>query len=428
MAQPEGFVEHIVKWYEDISSISAKYGVPVDVIVSVNKLGEAKVENRQKLLIPTDEKLWPENGGESPATAEKSEPEGEALQSAATEPSAPEKYTQAIPSNDFKLGLYLPFNSGSESQRAGVMDFYGGVLMGIREVADKGMNITLDVRDITSADDMGKASASDIVIGPFRSNDFETIANNDSTAMLISPLDPKTANIAAAKTNVVQLAASNAGQFELAMEYNEGDNFIVISSDMDTAGLNDVKQALEAHNISYTLCKCWVQGEIQGWSKAYKEDVTNKVILAINSEAVLNNAIRNMCIEENKGNIICYAGSKVTSYQSIPVENIHRAHLHVLCSYYIDYNAAETQEFIQKYRALYNCEPSQYAFQGHDLAVFLSTTWGEYGKAWPDLISTRKQMDLLQSSFKLVRLENGGLVNVGSRKLEYQRDYKIVLR
>lgn len=418
MAQSEGFVEHMVKWYEDINIISAKYGVPVDVIVKINKLDEAKVQNRQKLIIPTDEKYWPEDKDQAVETEDVADKNSDSTA----------LYTVACPTESFNLGVYLPFSTGSDGQRAGVMDFYGGLLLGVKEMADDGMCINLDVRDTAREEEMSSPYASDIVIGPFRSNDFELIAQEDSTTLLVSPLDPKTAGLAASKSNVVQLAASNSGQYEFALEYNDGDNFIIISSDMDTAGMNDVTRALDAKNIPYTLCKCWVQGEIEGWANAYKEDLTNKVILAINSEAVLNNAIRNMCIEENKGNIVCYAGNKVTSYESIPVENIHRAHIHVLCSYYVDYNDANVQDFIQKYRALYNSDPSQYAFQGRDLAVFLAATWREYGKAWANLINTREQMNLLQSSFKLIRTENGGLVNVGARKLEYQRDFKLVLK
>lgn len=419
-AQENAYITHTVKWFESINSISAKYGVPVDIIVAVNGLSEPVVSTRQQLLIPTDEKYWPaiEEGC------------GDHAQAIADSLSGMNPvHVTAMPSERMSIGLVMPFSAGSQAQRNNVLDFYSGVLMAVREMGLDGMDISLNVRD-SAADDMpmGAYESDDIVIGPFRYTDITAVrdALGEST-ILVSPLDQKTSSLAAMDRMLVQAPSNLSYQFEAVPLWEDGDNYIVISCESDTTVLNDAKAALEKEGIAYKECTCSVQNEIGGWDTAYSESGVNKVILAITSEAVLNNAVRNMCIEESKGNVICYAPNKVTSYESIPVENIHRAHMRVLSSYYVDYSDPETLDFVHKYRALYKSEPSQFAFQGHDLAVFLAKTFRKYGKAWEYLVSDEPQMDLLQSSFKLRRLEDGGLVNTAARKVEYRRDYKVQL-
>ncbi len=419
-AQENAYVTHTVKWFETINSISAKYGVPVDIIVAVNGLQEPVVSTRQQLLIPTDEKYWP---------AIEEVYGGNAEEMADSLSGRRFVNVTAMPSERMSLGLVLPFSAGSQAQRNNVLDFYSGVLMAVREMGLDGMDISLNVRD-SAADEMQTApyGSDDIVIGPFRYTDLTALRDAlGENVLLVSPLDQKTSSLAATDRMLVQAPSNMSYHFEAVPGWEEGDNYILISCESDTTVLNDAKAALEKEGIPYKECSCSVQNEIGGWDTAYSESGVNKVILAITGEAVLNNAVRNMCIEESKGNVICYAPNKVTSYESIPVENIHRAHMRVLGSYYVDYSDPATLGFVHKYRALYKSEPSQFAFQGHDLTVFLAKTFRKYGKAWEYLVTGEPQMDLLQSSFKLRRLEDGGLVNTAVRKVEYTRDYKVKL-
>lgn len=433
-AQQEGFTTHIVKWYENLADISAKYGVPVDVIMNVNKMQDKTVTARQQLLIPISEKYWPETAvtlrGEPAQDNRTVCPEQTEAETVAEDVQTEAPVIEAKPTSSMSLGLVLPFGAGSATQRSYAVDFYSGVLMAAKEAGDEGFDLTLNVHD--AADNMSASvlyEGNDIVIGPFRLSDMEHLATGakDGSNIVVSPLDQKTATLATGNKGFVQAAAQASDQYVQALEYNPGDNFIVISSEQDKAAFEDVANALKAKGIAFKTCSCSVQGEIKGWENAYKEEITNRVIIAINSEAALNNAIRNMCIEESKGNIVCYAGSKAASYETIPVENLHRAHIHMLCSYFVDYNDPATLDFIHKYRALYNSEPNQFAFQGHDLALFLIKTYGKYGKGWMGLITEEETMDLLQSSFKFKRLEDGGLVNTASRKVEYTKDYRVEL-
>lgn len=411
--QQDDFKTHTVKWYEDLKSISAKYGVPVDVLKAINKIEGDGVAVRQQLLIPTSESQW-QTVEDSIQQVQEEDLKEEEPACAAEETEGPE----------ISLGLLMPFGSGSQAQKDNVLDFYSGVLMAAKELGDQGIDIKLDVVDFASQDEID----SKIIIGPFRYADFQqAVERCPEKSILVSPLDPKTAALAKENAQLMQSAASAADQYGNSIREVKGDNYIIITSNQDKTAFEETASALEQSGINFSVCYCDVQGEIENWETAYREEGLNVVILAINSEAALNNAVRNMGIEESKGNIMCFAGSRVASYESIPTENLHRAHIHALCSYYIDYSDPVVLDFIHKYRALYNTEPGQFAFQGHDLAYFLIKTRHELGAQWKENITELPQMDLLQSSFKLKRLENGGLVNVAGRKVEYCRDYSVRL-
>ena len=424
--QQEGFKTHTVRWYEDLESISAQYGVPADVISKINKLKNGKVSNRQKILIPLDEKYWNVEIAENGQPAQTAQAL-ENIDSSAFFPSGRRHHNH----DNFRLGLVLALDGVSESQRNNALDFYAGVLMGIREMGLQGMDISLDVRKMPQYDMEGldEIEENDMVIAPFRYNEVETVLREcRKKTIVVSALDHKVASLASTRSMLFQAPSSSAYQFDSAIEAQPGDNFIVIGSESDPETLEEVREMLYRKGIyRYTVCMSQAQGDISGWDGAYQENACNKVILAIAAEAPLNNAIRNMGIMESKGNVISYAPGKAASYASIPVENLHWAHLRVMSPYYADYSDSATLDFIHTYRALFKCEPSQYAFQGHDLAIFLAKSYKKLGDEWEEAIVDEPQMDLLQSSFKLIRHETGGWQNIAVRQLEYKRDYSIEL-
>ena len=62
------YQKHTVKWYEDITDISARYGVTVEEIMALNNLESSKLSPRQTLLIPHN-KMQPSEVAATNATA-----------------------------------------------------------------------------------------------------------------------------------------------------------------------------------------------------------------------------------------------------------------------------------------------------------------------------------------------------------------------
>ncbi|MGN0188751.1 MAG: LysM peptidoglycan-binding domain-containing protein, partial [Candidatus Cryptobacteroides sp.] len=111
---------HIVKWYENLDEIAAKYGMTTEGLMKYNSLKDRKLTKRQKLRIPTEpQNFVPE---ETPQEDTEDVPQESALkEEAGTLP--------LTPKNDLNVVLMLPFNVPAEKHSEGIMDFYSGALI-----------------------------------------------------------------------------------------------------------------------------------------------------------------------------------------------------------------------------------------------------------------------------------------------------------
>lgn len=427
------FIEHKVKWYEDIETISKLYGVPEEVIVIINKLEDTTLHSRQILLIPKSEKQWPAAGTKVA--------EAEDVQEAVFDTDTVQVFATTVPErkDTVNVGLLLPFINNDRSGNGNNMDFYSGVLMAVKQAGEEGINVNLNVFDFNRDEWMqSEIGENDFIIGPVRNDDIEKalVVIRDSIPV-ISPLDSKAARIARLDRRLVQAASSTAEQYrEIAQWASEIGwhhslaRYIIVGSQSDTASLNAAVKAFEDKGLDFRFCTTGVQGEIDGWERtALPADGGghNIAVLAIANEAILNNAVRNMSIYASEGNVTVLTGSRIRSYETIPEENIHKAEIHAVCPYYVDYTDAATLDFIHRYRSFFRNEPSQFSYQGYDLAYFMITSYSRNGKAWANTIADADKCDMLQTCIKFRKTENGALVNSGLRRIIYRQNYKVEL-
>ena len=153
---------------------------------------------------------------------------------------------------------------------------------------------------------------------------------------------------------------------------------------------------------------------------------TSRVMIASESEAFVNDVVRNLNLMlYEQYNVILYAPSKIRSFDTIEVEHFHKTNMHVSLTYYIDYEDQRVKDFLLKYRALYNTEPSQFAFQGYDIAYYFINLCNRYGDRWIDMIDKAPQA-MLQSTFRCRKAdETGGYVNHGVRRIIYGDGWSI---
>ena len=82
------------------------------------------------------------------------------------------------------------------------------------------------------------------------------------------------------------------------------------------------------------------------------------------------------------------------------------------------------KEFLLNYRALFNTEPTQFAYQGYDLARYFITLCSKYGNRWMEKLEEHT-MSLLQNTFNFQKTEDGGYINTGVRRLVYEEGWTI---
>lgn len=433
---------HTVKWYENIDDIAEKYGVSVSEIMAANKLESKKLKSRMKLAIPEPgEYASMLDNEELPAQADTVITTGQVDEEAVAENETEEHPWWADFNRKGKVtaSLMLPFKATGTSGSRSNMDFYSGVLLAVNDLAQAGTSVDLNVIDI--ADNIQNLSSidlagNDIVIGPVSVKDMtEALSAAGRSSMFISPLDPKAESLVAANPDLIQAPTPHKIQYmDLASWLKEDtrpeDRVLLISEKGArlTESTFEMKQAVDAMGVAY---KSFSYSILEGRNveKPLKElmtqTATNRVMIVSESEAFVNDVVRNLnMMIHQKYEIVLYGASKIRSFETIEVENFHKTNLHVSLTYYIDYADPRVKNFLLKYRALFNAEPTQFAFQGYDIASYFIELCSKYGKNWPEKMS-HEEKSMLQSTFKCMKDGDGGYINHGVRRIVYGKDWTI---
>ena len=154
-------------------------------------------------------------------------------------------------------------------------------------------------------------------------------------------------------------------------------------------------------------------------------EAANRILVMSESEAFVNDMVRNLnlLIHEDY-DIVLYGPSKIRNFETIEVDNLHNTNFHTSLAYHVDYDRKDVRDFISRYRALFNTEPTPYAFQGYDIASYFLKICSESGREWKNRLETDREA-MLQTDFSFEKVENGGYVNTGVRRIIYGPDYSI---
>ena len=428
---------HVRKWYEDIDMIAAQYGVSVEAIMVANNLSSRKLEKRQKLIIPIGGVIIPE----TPQTADDTVtgPEGtivspeESFQSADQEIAVVPQDKFLFPQKEVHATMLLPMRNPEGKLSRNNMDFYSGAMLAVYDLAQEGISVdinTYDIQDRQTAVTKEDIGNSDIIIGPISTADLTRLfQTSPDCGPVVSPLDPRADKLALEYSDMIQAPTPHKVQYQdlvnwIKEDLGENDKVFMFSERIarNNEAVNVMKEVMDSSGIAYTPFSYSIL-EGRDVVEPLKEMMTvegkNRIYIASESEAFVNDVVRNLNLMlYEQFEIVLYAPSKIRSFDTIEVEHFHKTSLHVSLTYYIDYDDEDVKKFLLKYRALYNTEPSQFAFQGYDIAKYFIGLCHRYGKSWPEKLETSEK-EMLQSTFKFIRQGTGGYVNNGVRRIVY---------
>lgn len=431
---------HTVKWYETLDDIAAKYGVTAEEIIAANHLEGRKIKSRMKLMIPEPGEINVVANTEETADVQTDITADNITETDEVKEEAPERvWEPVIRKEKVSAALLLPFKATGTSGSRSNMDFYSGVLLAVNDLASSGTSIDLSVIDI--ADNKSAISGSvlndnDIVIGPVSTRDLSDIfSTGGDEVMVVSPLDPKAESLVAVNANMIQAPTPHKIQYDdltawMKEETTAEDRVIFITEKgaRQTEATFQMKQSIDSSGLAYSAFSYSIL-EGRSIEKPLKDLMTttgaNRVLIASESEAFVNDVVRNLnMMIHQKYNVVLYGASKIRSFETIEVENFHKTNMRVSLTYFTDYNDPRVKSFLLKYRALFNTEPSQFAYQGYDIASYFIEMCSKYGKNWPEHMSEEAK-SMLQSSFKCMKSGDGGYVNHGVRRIVYGKDWTI---
>ena len=474
----DGFLEHTVKWFEDIYDVAKAYDVTAEQIMAANGLKSSRISKRQTLLIPVTDKAKESIAAKvaalkKPAAAPPVQ--AEAAREIPVEAEAPvvaqanPVTEQVVPMEEAEkpveaevvaaepddaddgilnwltgkgsadIALILPFNASGKPSESN-MDFYSGVLLALRQLEKEGVKATLNVFDlqagVPSSYDLGK---NDFVLGPITASDLTTILGvTGGQVPVISPLDQRAGDLADTHRGFIQAPSSAASQYaELAAWAAEDrareDKIILVTettSNGSTAPAIGVRQALVDAGTPFETVS-WTQAQGRSLPASLTSVLTksgvNRIIVASEKEAFVSDIVRNLSILLGRGyKIAMYAPSRVRTFETVDSSLYHQDHLHICSPYFADYETSEVKAFVRAYRALYRTEPSQFAFQGYDLAHFFAKIVAKYGNGWTRAL-TRTTETGLHTDFRFEKTPSGSFRNTGIRRIVYDTDYSTYL-
>lgn len=429
---------HTVKWFEDIDGIAAKYNVSVEALMKANNLTSRKLAKRQKLTIPLPGEFMDTLAEDTLLAEDLTQNDTVSVADSTTENRA--LYSGLFSKKEVNMTLLLPLKATGESSSRQNMDFYSGVLLAVYDMAAEGVRTDLGVYDIADgqfpADGNILLADSDIVIGPVATADINrAFAIAPDTKALVSPLDPKAGELAYGNKAMIQAPTPHKVQYAdlvswIREDMKTGDRCLVVTEKgaRQTDVITEMMEAIDSSGITYSpLSYSILEGRNVTESLAYlmAENATNRVYIASESEAFVNDVVRNLNLMiHKKYDVVLYAPSRIRGYETIEVDNFHNAHLHVSTGYYIDYNDDRVKEFLLRYRAIFNTEPTQFAFQGYDIAKYFITLCSKYGNRWMNHMDDEEKA-MLQSSFSFNRTEDGGYINNGVRRIVYEDGWNV---
>ncbi|MGM9738590.1 MAG: LysM peptidoglycan-binding domain-containing protein [Candidatus Cryptobacteroides sp.] len=436
----EDYFIHVSRWYEDIDDIAYKYSIPVNVLMEYNGLTSHKLKNRQKIKVPVDYKTAvPQKDAQENIENVKQVEQKEESKQEIVKKEEKESVDEPVGRADRKVNalLMLPLKASASEPNENSFDFYCGALLAVDKLKEQGVDIDLSVYDVSTSLPITaeRLAASDLAIGPVSRTQLERVLElAPESTTIISPLDPRTADLAETHRNMFQAPATQREQYAdlldwMKSERKAADKVFVISEKgvAGTSGMQMMSELIENSGLnpsyySYNI----LQGReaVNSLEGMMTKSGVNRVIINSESEAFVNDAVRNLAtLVYRKNNVVLYSPSKIRSFDTIDAENLHNLNTRISTSYYVDYNSRETTDFLMKYRALYNAEPTQFAFQGYDLTYYFISQKARFGRNWVNRMEICPVTSMIQTDFRFRREDGNGFTNKAVRRIEYKPDY-----
>lgn len=433
----QSYKVYVVKWYEDLDDVAEKFGVSKEALMRFNNLKSEKLSRRQRLRIPDNPDAVTAGPQDTIPAAVEPSAAAPADTLSATLAEDDEEYAFAAPKNRVNAVLMMPFLDKDGNPDESAYDFYAGVILAAKDLEDAGVKSRLTVVDVGSERTSWLGMlGTDFVLGPVSPADIDSVRRAcPRGCAVISPLDPKGAALAQIAPNVIQAPPSVSAQDEdlaawIREDMGPEDRLIVLQE--KDAALLAVTDALAASGLEFgELAYGILEGRkvIDEIKAMMTSSGTNRVVIASGNEAFVNDALRNINLIKVKDgyDVVLYSHSRIRSFSTIEVENLHNVRAHVVCGYYVDYDSPRVKSFVMRYRALFGTEPGPFAYQGYDTAWYFISSFATSE-------SLRRRMErlgsgrvrALQSDFRIVRTGEGW-GNNAVRRVVYGDNYSISL-
>lgn len=211
--------------------------------------------------------------------------------------------------------------------------------------------------------------------------------------------------------------------------------------DKDEVNIEDVEFHSDGTLLDYTLANVLIDDSVRFNNDVYVVNYNNDRLETVNKygSVARNNVVIvytdqsvaatqlinkvNMLTERYPVTLICMP--EWSKFDKLFSENLMNMSSVYLDDKFLDYNSVAVNSFICKFRKIYGTEPTDYAYQGFDIAWYFLNALMRFG---PDMSSCLPyyQIPLLNNDFVFVRNEDGdGLENINWNMYQFKNYEKV---
>ncbi|MFD0939402.1 ABC transporter substrate-binding protein [Pedobacter boryungensis] len=337
----------------------------------------------------------------------------------------------------FKLNqINLGTATKAQVQRADMaIDFYQGLKLGIDSAAALGLNFKLNVFDtrddnsqLSILQKKGSLKNSNLLIGPVFPEGVKYMTNyaiaNDLA--IVSPLaaskpsdfaNPKLISIV---NNIDQHGAKIADY--IADHYQSSNSIVVLINPKKTTDeqfATPIKNQFKSKYPSFivqefTSAYAFETRMIKG--KRYAVVVCSSEMSFVKPSIDKLYKLKNL---KTVGYDISLFGHPNWIKQTYNLDQLQGLNTIISTSYKIDYKSSAVINFIKKYRAQFNFEPSEYSFKGFDIGFYFGKLLAKHGADYLDYL-TKEKYKGLHNSFEFGFNPQYGYVNKDLMLVQYK--------
>ncbi|MBI4945847.1 MAG: ABC transporter substrate-binding protein [Bacteroidetes bacterium] len=477
------FYIHLVEKGQTLYSIAKAYGTTVDIILSNNQDISAGLKSGKKIKIPFSENteaIKKEIEKQVSAKSQTLPPKKEIVSNALSKEkdTAYKKETVALDLKntmnislpvqkkdstgvivkysmkneaDLHVALFLPLSLNSideintdkiamgdekisEDVKAGI-EFYEGAKMAFDSLRREGFKGYLHVYDY-NLDSAGfekllknsELKEMDLIIGPLHGKKFEAVEkfSKEHNISIIAPFLTNN-NILLGNPNASKVTPSYVTQADALAQYVSenfsGQNIILFNSanPKDKPYLNTFKRVanpiLQKSNadtvkeITFTT--------LQDFTRKTKPNI---VVIPSSNQSFVTEAVNKLFLDkqENQDSIIVFGMNNFQDIESLDFGYLNALHVYVASCSFVDYNNAQTQKFILKYRKEFKGEPTSHVFSGFDIALYYLSALRKYGHYLNKKLPELKQKGI-QTEFNFYQADSeNGYENKGVGIMKFE--------
>ena len=299
------------------------------------------------------------------------------------------------------------------------IQFYEGILMALEELQNQGVNVVLNVVDLTSDKDEDVVAAfnshnvanSDFIIALLVKKPFAKLAELAKQHQVFV-VNPFSSRVEVVKDNpyvvkcMPSVEGTVSGLLDIVAKRHKGGNLYILHSNNKNGSTDErefhdeLQRQLEARkDIKYTFFDWSANAKLVSTLKT----TSDNVIISIydqdkNRNTVYATTLLNRLSSLNKNvPVLMTTTNFLTEYPNVDFEQLQHLNYTMVTMGYLDYNNQKHKDFINTYKDKFRTEPNTlYAGVAHDIMLYFSTAlWRNGAEFWRNPQKFNAPMEML---------------------------------